>query len=59
VWITDFPMFDKDDTTGKLDFAHNPFSSINASLEELRAMNPLDVYGFQYDLTLNGYEILS
>jgi len=58
-WITDFPMFEKDDTTGKLDFAHNPFSSVNATLEDLRNMNPLDVYGFQYDLTLNGYEILS
>ncbi len=59
VWITDFPMFEKDDKTGKLDFAHNPFSSINASLEDFRNMDPLDVYGFQYDLTLNGYEILS
>ncbi len=58
-WITDFPMFERDDKTGKLDFAHNPFSSINASLEELRNMKPEEVYGFQYDLTLNGYEILS
>lgn len=58
-WITDFPLFEKDDKTGKLDFAHNPFSSINATLEDLRMMNPLDVYSFQYDLTLNGYEILS
>ena len=58
-WITDFPMFEKDEKTGKLDFAHNPFSSINASLEELRNMKPEEVYGFQYDLTLNGYEILS
>ncbi|MEI6711968.1 MAG: amino acid--tRNA ligase-related protein [bacterium] len=58
-WITDFPMFEQDEKTGKLDFAHNPFSSINASIEDLRAMNPLDIYGFQYDLSLNGYEILS
>lgn len=58
-WITDFPMFEKDEKTGKLDFAHNPFSSINATLEDLRNMNPEEVYGFQYDLTLNGYEILS
>jgi aspartyl-tRNA synthetase len=58
-WITDFPMFEKDDKTGKLDFAHNPFSSVNATLNDLKTMNPLDIYGFQYDLTLNGYEILS
>lgn len=58
-WITDFPLFEKDEKTGKLDFAHNPFSSINATIEDLRMMNPLDIYSFQYDLTLNGYEILS
>lgn len=58
-WITDFPMFEKDEKTGKLDFAHNPFSSINATKEDLQNMNPLDIYWFQYDLTLNGYEILS
>jgi len=58
-WITDFPMFSRDEKTGKLDFDHNPFSSINATIEDLRTMNPLDVYGFQYDLSLNGYEILS
>ncbi len=58
-WITDFPMFSRDEKTGKLDFDHNPFSSINASIEDLRTMDPLDVYGFQYDLSLNGYEILS
>jgi len=52
-------MFEKDDKTGKLDFAHNPFSSVNASLNEIKTMDPLDVYSFQYDLTLNGYEILS
>jgi len=37
-------MFEKDETTGKLDFAHNPFSSINASKEDLKNMDPLDVY---------------
>ncbi len=58
-WVTDFPMFEKDEKTGKLDFEHNPFSAINATIEDLRTMNPLDVYGFQYDLSLNGYEILS
>lgn len=58
-WITDFPMFEKDEASGKLDFAHNPFSSINATIEDLRNLNPEEVYGFQYDLTLNGYEILS
>lgn len=25
-WIKDFPMFEQDEKTGKLDFSHNPFS---------------------------------
>ena len=25
-WITDFPIFEKDEVTGKIDFEHNPFS---------------------------------
>lgn len=58
-WVTDFPMFEQDEVTGKIDFAHNPFSSINATVEDLRIMDPMSIYGFQYDLTLNGYEILS
>lgn len=44
VWITDFPMFEKDEKTGKLDFVHNPFSHFGLSIEELRNTNPLDVY---------------
>jgi len=25
-WITDFPMFEINEITGKVDFGHNPFS---------------------------------
>jgi len=25
-WVTDFPMFEIDKDTGKIDFEHNPFS---------------------------------
>lgn len=58
-WVTDFPMFDRDAATGKIDFEHNPFSAINATKEELKTKDPLEIYGFQYDLSLNGFEILS
>lgn len=43
-WITDFPMFEKDEATGKLDFVHNPFSHFGLSIEDLRNTDPLEVY---------------
>ena len=58
-WITDFPMFEKDPVTGKIDFCHNPFSMPQSSLENLSPEELLSVKAFQYDLACNGYEILS
>ena len=57
-WIEDFPMFEMDDT-GKLDFCHNPFSIVKGWFEGLRNPNALEVMSEQYDLSCNGYEILS
>lgn len=57
-WITDFPMFSVNDE-GKLDFDHNPFSMPYDTLEEFLEKDPLQIFGMQYDLALNGYEILS
>ncbi|MCD1617257.1 aspartate--tRNA ligase [Salipiger marinus] len=57
-WIVDFPMYEKDETTGKIDFSHNPFSMPQGGLEALKG-DPLKVLGFQYDLACNGYELIS
>ncbi len=57
-WIVDFPIYEKDSETGKIDFEHNPFSMPQGGLEALNG-DPLDVLGYQYDLACNGYEILS
>ncbi|PPB79870.1 aspartyl-tRNA synthetase [Albidovulum inexpectatum] len=57
-WIVDFPMYEKDPETGKIDFSHNPFSMPQGGLEALSG-DPLKVLGYQYDLACNGYEILS
>ena len=62
VWIYDFPMFEKDETTGKIDFSHNPFSAPQGGYEAIANKEGdelLDVKAYQYDLVLNGYEILS
>ena len=58
VWIVDFPIFEKDDETGNIDFEHNPFSMPQGGMKALKG-NPLEVLGYQYDLSCNGYELLS
>ncbi len=57
-WIVDFPMYEKDAESGKIDFSHNPFSMPQGGLEALQG-DPLEVKGFQYDLACNGYELIS
>ena len=57
-WIVDFPIYEKDETTGKIDFEHNPFSMPQGGMEALSG-DPLKVLGYQYDLACNGYELIS
>jgi len=58
-WIVDFPMFERDETTGKIDFSHNPFSMPQGGMDALENMDPLDIKAWQYDLVCNGVELSS
>jgi len=58
-WITDFPMFEINEITGKIDFGHNPFSMPKWWLKAFEEDDLLKVQSVQYDLACNGYEILS
>lgn len=58
-WIVDFPMFEADEDTGKIDFSHNPFSMPQGELEALETMDPLDILAWQYDIVCNGIELSS
>ena len=58
-WIVDFPMYEKDEESGKIDFSHNPFSMPQGGMEDLENKDPLDILGYQYDLACNGYELIS
>ena len=58
-WVTDFPMFERDETTGKVDFSHNPFSMPQGGLEALETKDPLTIKAFQYDIVCNGVELSS
>ena len=58
-WIVDFPMFEADEETGKIDFSHNPFSMPQGELEALETKDPLDILAYQYDIVCNGVELSS
>ncbi|MBW1602269.1 aspartate--tRNA ligase, partial [Streptomyces sp. JJ66] len=58
-WIVDFPMYEKDEETGTIEFSHNPFSMPQGGLEALRTQDPLDVLAWQYDIVCNGTELSS
>lgn len=58
-WIVDFPMFEKDEDTGKIEFSHNPFSMPQGGLKALETQDPLDILAWQYDIVCNGTELSS
>jgi aspartyl-tRNA synthetase len=58
-WIVDFPMYEYDEESKKVDFSHNPFSMPQGGLEALEDKDPLDILAFQYDIVCNGVELSS
>jgi aspartyl-tRNA synthetase len=57
-WIVDFPIYARDEESGKIEFEHNPFSMPQGGMDALLG-DPLAVKGYQYDLACNGYELVS
>ncbi|CAM5487213.1 Aspartate--tRNA ligase OS=Streptomyces tendae OX=1932 GN=aspS PE=3 SV=1 [Streptomyces tendae] len=58
-WIVDFPMYEKDEETGKIDFSHNPFSMPQGGMDALENQDPLGILAWQYDIVCNGVELSS
>ena len=58
-WIVDYPMFERDEKTNKIEFSHNPFSMPQGDLNEKDFENPLDILAYQYDIVCNGIELSS
>ena len=58
-WIVDFPMYEIDEKTNKLQFSHNPFSMPQGEMDSLVNKNPLDIKAYQYDIVCNGVELSS
>ncbi len=58
-WIVDFPMFELNEETGKIDFSHNPFSMPQGGMDALLTQDPLTINAYQYDIVCNGIELSS
>lgn len=58
-WIVDFPMYEKNEETGRVEFSHNPFSMPQGGMDALLNKDPLDILAYQYDIVCNGVELSS
>ena len=58
-WVTDFPMYELNEETGRIEFSHNPFSMPQGGLEALETKDPLTIKAYQYDIVCNGVELSS
>ena len=58
-WVVDYPMFEKNDQTNKIEFSHNPFSMPQGDIDNLNFKEPLNMLAYQYDIVCNGIELSS
>ncbi|MEW6308876.1 MAG: aspartate--tRNA ligase [Bacillota bacterium] len=59
VWVTEFPLFERDEAEGRLNPAHHPFTAPHPEDEGLIEADPLRVRSRAFDLVLNGVELCS
>ena len=58
-WIVDYPMFEINEKTNKIEFSHNPFSMPQGDLDKINFEKPLEILAYQYDIVCNGIELSS
>ncbi|MBV9016922.1 MAG: aspartate--tRNA ligase [Alphaproteobacteria bacterium] len=58
-WIVDYPMYERSEETGQIEFSHNPFSMPQGGLDALEIKEPLAILAHQYDIVCNGVELAS
>ncbi len=58
-WVVDYPMYEIDEITKKIEFSHNPFSMPQGDIDNLDFSDPLKLKAFQYDIVCNGIELSS
>ena len=57
LWVTDFPMFEYDEESGRYSAAHHPFTSPQDGHEDFLETDPSKALSKAYDMVLNGWEI--
>ncbi len=57
IWVTDFPMFEHDEESGKWMPAHHPFTSPHEEDMDRLLSDPAAVRSRYYDLAMNGLEL--
>jgi len=57
LWVVEFPMFERDPATGRLDPLHHPFTAPSISDAEALRKDPDHALSRAYDMVLNGSEI--
>ena len=58
-WIVDYPMYEINEQTNKIEFSHNPFSMPQGDLDKIDFEKPLEILAYQYDIVCNGIELSS
>ena len=58
-WVVDYPMFELDEVSKKIQFSHNPFSMPQGNIKKLKFEKPLEIKAYQYDIVCNGIELSS
>jgi len=58
-WVVDYPMFETDEMTKKIQFSHNPFSMPQGDVKKIDFNKPLEIKAYQYDIVCNGIELSS
>jgi aspartyl-tRNA synthetase len=57
LWITEWPLLEYDEESGRFTAAHHPFTSARAEDIEKLSEDPASVRANAYDIVLNGYEL--
>lgn len=58
-WVVDFPLYEWNDESQRIEFSHNPFSMPQGGLKSLETLDPLEIKAHQYDIVCNGIELSS
>ncbi len=62
-WVVDFPFYELNEETNRIDFSHNPFSMPQGGIDDLLNAKTQDellsIKAFQYDIVCNGIELSS